>query len=591
MEEDSTQTNHTSLPEPDGAPMPQPEAAAPPEQLYEDRYVVGPILGKGGTCCVYRAWDTQLQRYVALKRLEPPLSEDEHIRARFHREGRAIARLSHPNVVTLIDRGSTETEEYLVFEYVEGRSLKDLITADGPLDPRQAGQIAGQVAEGLAHVHLAGLVHRDVKPQNILLDSEQRARLTDFGIAIGPDWTRVTRVGAIVGSSRYMSPEQIQSRPVDGRSDLYSLGLVFYEMLAGKPAFDGTTLAEIGRKHLREKPESLHDIRPDIPPGVERVVMRCLEKLPENRFQSMEEFLGALVGLGIYEPRRSSGGLLDFLLGGREDSLGDSGEWTPPADALVPLPPGVRRTDRRSTTRTRRRSVGRKQKRILTIAGVVLALAVVGLVLGLTLGRPTPAPSVIGLTLDEAKTAAAKSGYLVEVDRQVVAVDATVGVVTGQSPAEGEKTKDKTVKVVVTRAPIQVKIARLMDVDPEGDGEEHPDQLPNVSDGDPNTAWSTETYGTSDFNGIKQGVGIAFDLDRPATVVKIVTKGDKWRGALLTTDEAGADLTEVATLGEATTTVVELAKPLRSGRVWITKLDKAGDGAFQVSIVELSFYQ
>lgn len=591
MEEDSTKKNFTAPPTPNGTPTPQSEAAAPTEQLYENRYAIGPILGKGGTCCVYRAWDTQLQRYVALKRLEPPLSEDEHTRARFHREGRAIARLSHPNVVTLIDRGSTETEEYLVFEYVEGRSLKDLIVAEGPLDPRRAGQIAGQIAEGLAHVHLTGLVHRDVKPQNILLDSEHRARLTDFGIAIGPDWTRVTRVGAIVGSSRYMSPEQIQSRPVDGRSDLYSLGLVFYEMLAGKPTFDGTTLAEIGRKHLREKPQPLHEIRPDTPPEVERIVMRCLEKLPENRFQSMEEFLGALVGLDLYEPYRSSSGLLDFLLGRREDSLGDSEDWAPPADALVPPPPGVRRTDRRSVARTRRKTIAPGRKRILTLAGAALVLAMIALVLGLTLGRPSPTPDIIGLTLDEAKAAAAKSGYLVEVSRQMVALDATVGVVTEQNPTAEEKTKNKTIKVVVTKTPVQVEIAKLMDVDPEGDGEEHPDQLLNVADGNPNTAWSTEVYGTSDFSGIKQGVGIDFDLDRPATLAKIVTQGDKWRGTLLAEDETSGDLTEVAVLGNSATTVVELPKPLRSGRIWITKLDKVGDNAFQVGVVELSFYQ
>ncbi len=602
VEEDIRQTTTPSSGDgtagPDSPPVEPPPAepqpappGEPPAGLYEGRYSVGPILGKGGTCCVYRAWDTQLQRYVALKRLEPPLSEDEHIRARFHREGRAIARLSHPNVVTLIDRGSTETEEYLVFEYVEGRSLKDLVKAEGPLDPRRAGQIAGQIAEGLAHVHLTGLVHRDVKPQNILLDSEDRARLTDFGIAIGPDWTRVTRVGAIVGSSRYMSPEQIQSRPIDGRSDIYSLGLVFYEMLAGKPAFDGTTLAEIGRKHLREKPEPLHELRPDLPAGIERVVLRCLEKLPENRFQSMDEFLGALVGLGLYEPRRSSGGLLDFLLGGREDSLGDSGEWVPPEEALVPLPPGARRADRRSLPRSKRRRVGRRQKRILTAVGVILALGVIGLVLGLTLGRSVAAPDVLGLTLDQAKEVAAKSGYLVAVDKQVVALDVTAGVVTAQDPTAGATAENNTITVTVTRQPIPVEIARLMDVDPEGDGEENPALLPALSDGKADTAWTTEAYKSSDFNGIKQGVGVAFDLDRPATVMKIVSSGDKWRGVLLATDESGSDLKEIATLGGSASMTIELPQPVRSGRIWITKLDKTESGEFQVSIFELAFYQ
>jgi len=170
-------------------------------------------------CIVYQAWDTRLQRNVAVKRLEPPLNEDPRTRARFDREGRALAQLSHPNLVTLIDRGSTENEDYLVFEYVEGRSLKEL-TREGPLGVAEAGQIAGQVAEGLAAAHTAGIVHRDIKPQNILIDRNGHAKVSDFGIATGPDWTRVTRAGSIIGSARYMSPEQIRSKPVDARSDI-----------------------------------------------------------------------------------------------------------------------------------------------------------------------------------------------------------------------------------------------------------------------------------------------------------------------------------------------------------------------------------
>ncbi len=285
----------------------------PAPVLFQDRYELGPILGRGGTCTVYRAWDTRLHRDVALKRLEPPLSEDEHTRARFNREGKAIARLSHPSLVTLIDRGSTDDTEYLVYEYVEGRSLKQVVTDEGPLEPKRAARIAGQVAEGLSAAHAAGIYHRDVKPQNILLEAEGRARLTDFGIATGPEWTRMTRAGAIVGSSRYMSPEQVQGRPVDARTDIYSLGIVLYEMVAGRPPFDGTTIAEIGRQHIRAEPAPLDAVRPDLPPGLGRVVARCLEKLPESRFQSMDELLGALVALDLYELERPAAGVFDSL--------------------------------------------------------------------------------------------------------------------------------------------------------------------------------------------------------------------------------------------------------------------------------------
>ena len=275
--------------------------------LLRNRYRLGRVLGRGGMCIVYQAWDTKLRRDVAIKRLEPPLNQDPRTRARFDREGRALAQLSHPNVVTLIDRGSTENDDYLVFEYVEGRSLKEMVK-EKPLSVEETGRIVGQVAEGLAAAHQAGIVHRDVKPQNILIDRQGHAKITDFGIATGPDWTRVTKAGSIIGSARYMSPEQVRSKPVDVRSDVYSLGVVMYEMLAGHPPFDGANMPEIARHHLNTPPPPLGQIRSDLPPGLERVVMRCLEKLPEDRFVSMDELLGALYGLGLYTMQRSEVG-------------------------------------------------------------------------------------------------------------------------------------------------------------------------------------------------------------------------------------------------------------------------------------------
>jgi len=566
----------------------QPELTAPETSelpLFEGRYRLGPVLGRGGTCSVYRAWDLQLQRYVAIKRLEPPLSEDEHLRARFHREGRAIGRLSHPHVVTLLDHGSTPTDEYLVFEYVEGRSLKDLITADGPLAPERAGQIAGQIAEGLAHVHLAGLVHRDVKPQNILLDSEDRACLTDFGIATGPEWTRVTRAGAIVGTSRYMSPEQIQNRPVDARSDIYSLGLVLYEMLAGRPAFDGSNIAEIGRKHLKERPEALGSLRNDLPPSLERVVMHCIEKLPESRFQSMEQLLGALVGLGLYEPRRGTDGLLDFLRRGREDSLSDNAGWTPPPDTMIAPPPGQRRA---SVMRGRR---ARSRKNIWVYAlGAVVLLAALAVGLSLLFSGPTLAPSVVGMSLEEARDAAQRAGLRVDITETPVP-DQPEGTVIEQSPAQGEEVANKTLRLVVTSAPAAIQITRIIDVDPEGDDAENPDLLPLIYDGDETTAWVSEPYGSSDFNGVKSGVGISFELEKEATMLRIVTSDTRWLGKLMVPNEANTALMETADLGGSLTQVIKLQDPIRTGRLWFTKLGRDDQGSFRVQLLEVEFYE
>ena len=241
------------------------DRAAP---LLKNRYQLGRVLGRGGMCIVYQAWDTRQQRFVAIKRLEPPLNEDPRTRARFDREGRALALLDHPNLVALLDRGSSENDDYLVFEFVDGRSLKELIR-EGHISIEAFGLLVGQVAEGLASAHAAGIVHRDVKPQNILIDRLGHAKVSDFGIATGPDWTRVTRAGAVIGSARYMSPEQIRSKPVDARSDIYSLGIVMYEMLTGHTPFDGNNMPEIARQHLQATPPPMTDARTKMPPGLE----------------------------------------------------------------------------------------------------------------------------------------------------------------------------------------------------------------------------------------------------------------------------------------------------------------------------------
>ena len=580
--------------------------------IYQNRYELGPILGRGGTCAVYRAWDTRLQRHVAIKRLQPPLSSDPHARARFSREGRAIARLSHPNLVTLIDRGSTDDEEYLVFEYIEGRSLKDTIKRDGPLDPYTAAEIAGQVAEGLAHAHLAGLVHRDVKPQNILLDADGRAKLTDFGIATADDWTRVTRVGAIVGSSRYMSPEQVQSRPVDLRSDIYSLGIVFYEMLAGAPPFNGTKLADIGRQHVRAQPRPLHELCEDLPDGLERVVLRCLEKLPENRFQSADEFLGALVGLDLHTLERQRTGLLESLRrvgAGHRDASAGPVAWTALPVVPPPQPEGVgwsaaavheetavddaqplSHGDRRAEAMRERRQAGRRRWRsalqVSTVAVVVLALVLAGFSI---LHHPRRAPTLTGQTLDKAQQAATSGGFRLEVSNEA-SLTGVPGTVVRQDPAGGEKIPQGVVKVTVLRMPTAVKIASVDDVDPQGDQSERHDLLPLLTDGKDSTVWSTEQYRSAEFGGLKSGVGLLFKLSAPATIIEVVSPDSGWAAALQV-QAADGSWKDLAALDGETKQVITLTKAISTGRIWITKLVDVGGGHFAVRLGELRFYR
>ena len=561
--------------------------------LLKNRYRLGRVLGRGGMCIVYQAWDTRLQRNVAVKRLEPPLNEDPRTRARFDREGRALAQLSHPNLVTLIDRGSSDNEDYLIFEYVEGRSLKDMVR-EGPMGVGDIGRISGQVAEGLAVAHLAGIVHRDVKPQNILIDRNGHAKVTDFGIATGPDWTRVTRAGSIIGSARYMSPEQIRSKPVDGRSDIYSLGVVMYEMLTGQPPFDGTNMPEIARMHLNDPPPPISVVRTNLPDGLEKVVMRCLEKLPEDRFASMDELLGALVGLGLYAPQRAPEVTSPRKRSHRRNA--EEEHATRRARAGAAGEGGNARADGEEDTQwareqarvlARRRRATRRWKILGAIAALMLVAVAIVLALTLTGGG---APYVKGLTVDEAKRLAEDAGMEVEITDQVPSFTEEAGIVQAQEPAEGQKAPDDILKLTVTRKPTQVAVADIVDFDPEGDNTENPDRLDNLVDGDPGTTWSTELYRSSSFGGLKTGVGLEFTLDEEATIVEISSSVEGWKGELLQPISSGG-LAKLRTLEGQSNQIISLGSPIAEGRFWFTELAPLTENRWGVELSEITFYK
>jgi hypothetical protein len=562
--------------------------------LLKNRYRLGRVLGRGGMCIVYQAWDTKLQRNVAVKRLEPPLNEDPRTRARFDREGRALAQLSHPNVVTLIDRGSSDNDEYLVFEYVEGRSLKELIR-EGLLGIGELGRIAGQVAEGLAAAHLAGIVHRDVKPQNILIDRNGHAKITDFGIATGPDWTRVTRAGSIIGSARYMSPEQIRSKPVDARSDVYSLGVVIYEMLTGQPPFDGTNMPEIARMHLNSVPPPISAVRVNLPEGLEKVVMRCLEKLPEDRFASMDELLGALVGLGLYAPLRApevpQAHKRLLKRGGDEERPGRRSAGAAGAEARA------RRADEetdgswvrdKARELARKRRTGRRWKILGALGGIALVAVAAVLALTLTGGG---APNVVGLTADEAKKLAAEAGMEVFIGAsdQVPSFDREAGIVLRQDPEPDKKADDDVLHLTVTREPTPVAVLKIKDWDPEGDNTENPKKLKNLTDGNDSTVWSTELYRSASFGDLKRGVGLNFELDGEATIIQIVSSVEGWKGELLQTMSSGS-MAQIANLDGDSTQTITLGSAISRGRIWFTQLAPLTDERWGVELSEIHFY-
>jgi len=263
-------------------------------EVVAGRYELEELAGRGGMSSVYRAHDRLLERKVALKLLHEQYGLDEDYVERFRREARSAAQLSHPNIVTVIDRGEQDGRQFIVFEYVDGETLKQLVERRGPLPVRQALELILQVARALGFAHEQGLVHRDVKPQNVLLDDAGRAKVTDFGIARSIDLTSVTQTGTVLGSSDYIAPEQASGDPVDAQSDIYSLGVVVYELLTGEVPFPADNFVAAALRHVNEPPPSVLERRPDVPLRLVATAERMLAKDPADRFASMKEVIAEL---------------------------------------------------------------------------------------------------------------------------------------------------------------------------------------------------------------------------------------------------------------------------------------------------------
>jgi eukaryotic-like serine/threonine-protein kinase len=260
-------------------------------ELLADRYELEELVGTGGMSSVFRAHDRLLDRKVALKILHQHYASDgEHVE-RFRREARAVAALSHPNIVTVIDRGAHDGRQFIVFEYVDGENLKRLIQRRGSVPIAFALELAIQITQGLSFAHQQGLVHRDVKPQNVLLNGDGRAKVTDFGIARSLDVQRgMTQTGTVLGTSDYIAPEQAQGQRVDECTDVYSLGAVLYELLTSEVPFPGENFVSVAMRHINEPPPSIRDRRAEVPQRVDDAVRKAMAKDPAHRFATMGQF-------------------------------------------------------------------------------------------------------------------------------------------------------------------------------------------------------------------------------------------------------------------------------------------------------------
>ena len=319
-------------------------------EVVDGRYELEELVGTGGMSSVYRAHDRMLERKVALKILHQRYGEDAEYLERFRSEARAVAQLAHPNIVTVIDRGDDDGRQFIVFEYVDGENLKQVVDRVGRLPVDEAVEYGIEIARALAFAHEHGIVHRDVKPQNVLLDGDGRAKVTDFGIARSLDVERgVTQTGTVLGTSNYIAPEQASGQPVDERSDVYSLGVVLFELVTGEVPFSGESFVAVALRHVNEPAPPLLERRPDAPPALAALVDRMLVEGPPRP---------AVDGRGGRDPRAAARVDLD----GRDGRAAAASHRSAAARCAVAARRGRARSDA-ARRRVRRAAPPRRRRR------------------------------------------------------------------------------------------------------------------------------------------------------------------------------------------------------------------------------------
>ncbi len=421
------------------------------------RYELTQRIASGGMAAVWRGYDTVLARTVAVKLLHDHLAADAGFRERFRREAIAAAKLTHPHVVNLYDTGTEGDRVYLVMEFVDGATLRDVIADLGSLAPGQAADIGEKVARALHYAHERGLVHRDVKPANILIGDDGAVKVADFGIAKAEEADGdLTKTGMVLGTAAYVAPEQITgAAPIDGRADQYALGCVLYEALTGRPPFKGDSAVATAAQRLDTAPPPLRAVRPGLPRGLDAVVMRTLRRTPADRFPSARQLADALAPFADSD-RAQTAALARTV-------PGTTATATLPR-AAPPRPP-LRRAGR-ALHRERRWVVPVFALALVAGAGVGLALAG-GALDPSRLERPQASPA---------------------------------------APAA----KPSPVAPPPKPGPLEVTGATAFD--PQRDGRENDESPPALSDRDPSTTWRTDIYNSAEFGGLKDGVGFVLDL-------------------------------------------------------------------------------
>lgn len=389
--------------------------------LVDNRYTVRARIGSGGMADVYLCDDQHLGRPVALKVMHERYASDRSFVERFEREAQAAARLQHKNVVNVFDRGQVGSTYYIAMEYLPGRTLKDVINAMGALDPKLAIHICLQILAAERFAHSKGLVHRDIKPQNVMIDDEWNVKVTDFGIAhVSSAGADITQTGQMVGTAQYISPEQAQGKPVSNASDLYSTGVVLFEMLTGQVPFQGDSSVAIALQHINQPAPRPSSVNRAVPPVLDDIVLKAMAKSPVERYGSAADFAQAL------ERAR--------------DNLGTPAGQTEVRGAAVAQPAAKKDN----------------KKRNWIIAGSVAAvLLLAGLAWFLLVGERVTVPNVVGHAAGQAQSKLVQAGFKTQVFSQVD--KAPAGEVISQNPSGGQKAKKgSTVILNVSSGPGEV---------------------------------------------------------------------------------------------------------------------------------------
>ena len=428
------------------------------DKLLGNRYEIMEKVGEGGMALVYKAKDTLLNRYVAVKVLKNEFVDDEDFIRKFRRESQSAASLSHPNIVSIYDVGNEKVDDkdiyYIVMEYIKGKTLKEIIKEKGKLDLDSTLNFSIQIAEALQHAHNNQIVHRDIKPHNIMITEEGMAKVTDFGIARAVSSSTITNTSTVVGSVHYFSPEQAKGRYTDEKSDLYSLGIVMYEMITGKIPFQGDSPISVALKHIQEDPVPPREIDSSVPVGLENIILKCINKNQSERYSSSKELLKDL--------RRLRYSNEDILLG-KVSSV----------DEATKIIPKINNGDKEIMENNEESEDNNKKKdgglKVVFLAILLAFVVVSSLALGFFKIKnffssdEVIVPSLIGMDEEEAREELDKIGLKLQVVNEVYSDEYDEGLIVEQRTKEGIKVKEGyTIDVTISKGSQLVRVPNLI---------------------------------------------------------------------------------------------------------------------------------